>query len=391
MIEAEEVRDEETVMDIICDEPVEYYQKSMDVTQIAVDKRDIYRIRETFELPSGLPNVAKMLWEEYQVGDMEFKVQEQKIMLHGELNLFLLYEAEGEESGTRWYETVIPFSGSIDCSGCTEDMLPAIRYEIGHQELEVRPDSDGEERSFAIDMVLDLSIKLYQEEPIKILSDAYGVTTELETTMRESHYRSLLIKNNGKCRADGKLRVKNRDIRMLQICHSSGIVVIDDQEIVEDGIHLEGAIDVQILYVTTDDSVPFYTIKGSIPFSYTADTQGIDDDCITTIDVNIEQLAVNMIDSEELEVRAVCDVQVIVFKNIRENTISDIQCHAADSDRMGTLPGIVGYIAKQGDTLWQIGKKYYVPVKQIRETNGLTSDELHPGDKLLIVKTLHTV
>ncbi|MBR2401634.1 MAG: LysM peptidoglycan-binding domain-containing protein, partial [Lachnospiraceae bacterium] len=38
------------------------------------------------------------------------------------------------------------------------------------------------------------------------------------------------------------------------------------------------------------------------------------------------------------------------------------------------------------DTLWQIGKKYYVPVERIKELNGLTTDEIMPGDKLLIVK-----
>lgn len=385
---AEEIRDEETTVEIKCEEPIEYQKKILDIAEIAVDKRDIYRIRETFDLPSGLPNVADVLWEDYQIGDFEFKAQEQKITLHGEINLFILYEAEGEEANARWYETVIPFGGAIDCGGCTDEMMPDIQYEIGHQEIEVRPDSDGEERSFAIDMVLDLSIKLYREEQLEILADAYGVTQELDTAVREGNYRSLLVRNNGKCRTEGRLRIKNSEIRMLQICHSTGTVVIDETEIVENGIAVEGAIDVQILYVTTDDSVPFYTIKGSIPFVHTIDVQGIDEDCIYTIDVNIEQLAADMIDSEELEIRAVCDVQALVFRTVREKIISEIECREADMDKMSNLPGIVGYIAKQGDTLWQIRKKYYVPIRQIKEMNGLTSDELHPGDKLLIVKTI---
>ncbi len=387
-LSAEEIRDEETTVEIKCDVPVEYQKKRMDIAEIAVDKKDIYRIRETFELPSGLPNVSEILWEDYQIGDLEFKVQEQKITLHGEINLFLLYEAEGEDAKARWYETVIPFGGTIDCGGCTDEMMPDIQYEIGHQEIEVRPDSDGEERSFAIDMVLDLSIKLYREEQIEILADAYGVINELETKTKNGTYRSLLVRNNGKCRTEGRLRVKNSEIRMLQICHSTGTVVIDDMEIVENGIAIEGAIDVQILYVTTDDHIPFYTIKGSIPFVHTVDVQGIDQDCIYTINVTIEQLAANMMDSEELEIRAVCDVQALVFRTVHENIISEIECRDADMDKMSRLPGIVGYVAKKGDTLWQIGKKYYVPIKQIKETNGLTSDELHPGEKLLIVKTI---
>ena len=41
---------------------------------------------------------------------------------------------------------------------------------------------------------------------------------------------------------------------------------------------------------------------------------------------------------------------------------------------------------KQGDNLWNIGKRYYVPVDTLRSLNDLASDELQVGQKLLIVK-----
>ena len=53
---------------------------------------------------------------------------------------------------------------------------------------------------------------------------------------------------------------------------------------------------------------------------------------------------------------------------------------------MSSLPGMVVYMVKDGDNLWNIGKKYYVPVDTLRELNALDSDELKTGQKLLIVK-----
>ena len=44
------------------------------------------------------------------------------------------------------------------------------------------------------------------------------------------------------------------------------------------------------------------------------------------------------------------------------------------------------YVAKPDDSLWQIGKKYYMPVARIKELNGLTTDMLKGGEKLLLVK-----
>lgn len=43
-------------------------------------------------------------------------------------------------------------------------------------------------------------------------------------------------------------------------------------------------------------------------------------------------------------------------------------------------------IAGPGDTLWDIGKRYYVPVSQLKEVNELPTEEISAGDKILVVK-----
>lgn len=50
------------------------------------------------------------------------------------------------------------------------------------------------------------------------------------------------------------------------------------------------------------------------------------------------------------------------------------------------LPSAVIYITAPGDDLWSIGRKYHMPVNTVRELNALDSDELRPGQKILLVK-----
>ena len=76
----------------------------------------------------------------------------------------------------------------------------------------------------------------------------------------------------------------------------------------------------------------------------------------------------------------------VVFKAIPVELISAVNVSELDSGKMSSLPGMVVYMVKEGDNLWNIGKKYYVPVDSLRELNGLDSDELKAGQKLLIVK-----
>ena len=66
--------------------------------------------------------------------------------------------------------------------------------------------------------------------------------------------------------------------------------------------------------------------------------------------------------------------------------LQEIEIGELDIQKLEKLPGFAIYFVKKGDTLWQIGKKYYVSVEKIKEMNQLTSDEIKPGDRLLIVK-----
>ena len=87
-----------------------------------------------------------------------------------------------------------------------------------------------------------------------------------------------------------------------------------------------------------------------------------------------------------MDVKAVLDFQAVVFRSVPQTLISDIKVSDLDMSKVSELPGMVVYVVRPGDNLWNIGKRYYVPVERIKEVNELSSDEVRAGDKLLIVK-----
>ena len=135
----------------------------LNLAQIAICKNDIFRLKEEVALPSNYPNIFQILWNHISLGDVEFKVMEEKITISGDIHLFILYEGEGEDHPCRCFETALPFSGVLECHGCREGMLPDIRYRLGQQELAVRPDFDGEERNVGLELVLEISIRIYED------------------------------------------------------------------------------------------------------------------------------------------------------------------------------------------------------------------------------------
>ena len=140
------------------------------------------------------------------------------------------------------------------------------------------------------------------------------------------------------------------------------------------------------MYITGEDESPYGSAQAQIPYQYTLEIPDIASEDMGEVHAEVEQLQATMLDGEEIDVKAVLSFSTVVFKNIPVELISQVNVSELDSGKMSGLPGMVIYMVKEGDNLWNIGKKYYVPVDALRELNALDSDELRAGQKLLIVK-----
>ncbi len=381
-----EIYDEEAPIGLAGAEDAEYRKLPMTLAQIAIRKNDIFRIKEEVALPGSYPNLFQILWSTVSLGDVEFKVMEEKLTVQGDVHLFVLYEGEGEDHPVRSFETTLPFSGVLECHGCREGMLPDIRYEVGSQELAIRPDLDGEERTIGLELALEIAIRIYEEEEVELLTDIYGVTREVSTVTHHADLRRLLSKVTGKTKVTDRMRVENGNAAILQLLHSEGKVALDHQEVVDDGILLQGSLAVKVMYITGDDEAPYASAQALVPYQYLLDVPNIAPSDLGTVRGEVEQLQVTMLDGEEMDVKAVLSFSTTVFQKVPVELISQVTVSDLNTEKLGNLPGMVIYMVREGDNLWNIGKRYYVPVENLREINGLTDDELTCGQKLLIVK-----
>lgn len=388
---AEELYDEEIpiALPMLSEESVEYCKTPVKLAEIAICKNDIFRIREEVSLPNGYPNFFQILWSSVTLGDMEWKVTSEKIILQGEVHIFVLYEGEGEEHPVRTFESVIPFGGSLECHGCREGMIADICYEMEEQEhtqfLSIRPDMDGEERNLGLEIALNIFMKLYEEDDAEMITDIYGVSGNVETVSEQADLRRLLARVNGKTKVTDHIRIKNAD-GILQLLHSEGSVAVEEESISENGILIKGSLLLNTLYITGNDEAPYGSRQAQIPFQYTLEVPGIQKTDIRRVHAKVEQLQTTMLDGEEMDVKAVLEFSTTVFRIIPVGLIQEIRISEPDSSVFAALPGMAVYVVRPGDNLWSIGRKYYVPTDNLRKINHLEKDELTPGQKLLVVR-----
>ncbi|MBQ9765080.1 MAG: DUF3794 domain-containing protein [Lachnospiraceae bacterium] len=377
---------EEAVVGIAFDNDVQYMTRQTSFVTLADTHKDIFRIKDEIVLPSNKPNIAELLWSEWQPGTVDCRPMEGRLGIRGELKLFIIYIAGDESGSLQWSEHMMPFAGEIPISECNEALYPYVRCRPVHREIEVKADDDGEQRIMVIDEAVELDIILYEENERELVSDVYSSMVDMEPEQRDVKCLELLGKNSSRCRVSEKVHINDANPQILQICSSNSNVKIDSTAIVEDGILVEGVVEATMLYIALDDKQPFYETIGVIPFSHKIEVPGIDDTCVYNVLGSTEQLSVIMLSSEDVECKISIVLEAIVFRTKNENIIVDIREKPYDTEKIAAMPGIVGYVVQPGDTLWKIAKKFYTTVESIKEINGLTDDMLKVGDKLVIMK-----
>lgn len=106
---------------------------------------------------------------------------------------------------------------------------------------------------------------------------------------------------------------------------------------------------------------------------------------------SMESLGAMMTGQNEIEIKAVVQLECFVVQPLREEMIAQVEEDALDMETLENLPGIVGYLVKEDDTLWNIAKSYYTTMDEIRNINQLSTDSIKKGDKLLVVKKVNSV
>ena len=140
--------------------------------------------------------------------------------------------------------------------------------------------------------------------------------------------------------------------------------------------------------ITENDESDYESTREQNRYEYTKNVQGVTGTDQAEVHSELEQLQVNLLEGEELDVKAVLSFSTTVMKNIPLEASEGVEEQEIDSNVLAGLPSAVIYIAAPGDDLWSIGRKYHMPVKTVRELNALESDELRPGQKVLLVKGL---
>lgn len=387
----EETVEKEAGSALIGEPDLEYRTETITLTPAIVRTRDVYRIKEDMELTANKPNIAKILWTEAQMRVMESRPLEGALYLQGEVVVFILYQSEDENASYQWVELTLPVQGNIECREATEGMIPDITYHLGGNEVEAKPDNDGEQRVLSFDYVIEMEIVLYKDMQCEIMNDVYSSMRNLEPIQERISYNHLLMRNSSKCKASERMKLSGQQPKILQIINSSGTVKIDEVMRNAGGLQIDGVVNVSVLYLALDDNRPIQEAEGMIPFSYQIEVPEIHEQTSWHLRHSLEQLGAVMLGGDEIELKATIHLEVLVMEQLMADIIKGVEVKPYDMAVVEKLPGIVGYVVKKEDSLWKIAKRYYTTVESICSINELTDEKIKSGDRLVLLKKVEEI
>ena len=360
-------------------------RKKDKLSQIILSKKDVYRIRQEKSIPPEYPAIAQILWKDICLREMECRGMDGKISLQGNLDVFVLYEADDAQMGVKTLEMTLPFSGNIPCEDLESGMISDVKWSLSGSELLCRPDGEGEMRLLGVETTIALDMNVYREKDVEYIGDIYSTSHKLLPKAEKYVFQRLLAKVNGKCRISQQVEMQQSQGNVLKLLYARGQIFMDNIELVEEGICVEGALAVQVLCITDDDALPYETFEKNIPYSYVLEVRG-DLKKAPPVACDLDKLDVALSSAGAMDVSAILSFHALAFEEEAIDVLTDYEAEPFGKDDEARRPGIVVYMVLPGDSLWSIGKKYYVTAEDIMRWNDLETDEIRPGQKLLIVK-----
>ena len=356
--------------------------------QEIIHKKDTLRIKEEMNLPPGRPNIRRLIWKEMRLQGTEVRQEEGRLLVKGELLVFFLYECEDEPGRLQWLEQGIPFHQEVECENCRSDLTGKAEVTLLRGEMELQADYDGEPRMVRIDAVLELLLRYFEDLSSEVLCDAYSLTREILPKQQEYAWDFVRSLSDSRARAGGRMKLGDADPKVLQILSSGAQVHLEHTEKKEQGVLVQGTVELWVLYAASDDAQHLACKVQSFPFEHTVEIQDDVSLCEWQIFLCLDQLMVTMLDAQELEMKAVLQIKVLFHEPARLQLVEDLEEEPLNMDRIRRMPGMVIHIVQPGEKLWDISKAHATTCGEVMELNELKEETLKPGQKVLMVKEI---
>jgi len=364
-------------------EEMEYLKKAVAVCDVSVRVKDILEISEEVILPEEICPV-KILNQDIKVMENYRQVTSEKIVLNGFLLVNILYSGhikdEENQSSIRQLQEKIEFTQFIALQNHGQWKDSRMMYDTTG--LKVSITDDNGRNCMLIEGSLITRAALIKEVQKEFVVDAYHRKKDFVCDYEENE----ITLYEGNVSSETTVR----DIANMEGIESPAESVIyitgDVREVCckKDGTKTaaEGRVAAKLLYRCKEGK--YNVCRKDIPFRCVLSSGAYIESQITDVTVSIKDMWAEIINGRQMEINAAVNIQGAVVRKEQYYTVKKPAFRECESKE--TTGSVIIYIAREGDTMWSISKKFKTGKLSICKHNNVENNEIEAGKKLLIMR-----
>ncbi len=271
----------------------------------------------------------------------------------------------------------MPFEQAVNLSGTAGDALTA-RSEVRDVAVLSQEGEDGG-RILRAEVQLLTVMTAVESREMTVLRDVY--TTEgdaVETQSQTVTYRSGTVNETAAESGKTVLSLAEGAPRMKTALLGFVRPVLVSAQRQKDKLAVDGIADATVLYLTDDSPVP-EAVRQEEPFHAVFSTDALPEDHLT---LTASQVEPSLITGDRVELKYILRLQADGARQRKAQVITDAVAVEAGPRE----PGIVLSFLQPGETLWDLAKRYRVPVGDMTRLNPQLPD--HPAAGTAVVAYL---
>lgn len=371
----------EFVIDIEGNDKVEVLKKTESINRISANEEIEIQGKSIIRVGMDKPQINKILKCGLMLHKKEVKIIDEKVYLGCYCRINILYKGDESKEITCLDDDVY-LSKEVDLEGVTSNMIPEAYFNIANDTIMLEEDDLGEARIINVDIIVKAAVKVFSNEEIETVKDAYCPNELIELKKDEYEVGIMQGSNTTETIVKDGISLKENDLRPEQIISADAVVIVTDKKTKKDRVEAEGIIKFNILYKTSDSEKYLSSIEGEIPFTGAIDIKGSDEGMNAIVKASIENIE-TFIEGNSISIKAVVGLNTKVLYEMKKEFISDVTEQEGDKPQKNA--SIIIYVVGENDTLWELAKKFNTTIDELVKINSIENpDYIESGQKLII-------
>lgn len=375
------IKEEKSIVSGISGDGIEQKKISTVVNDLIATQQVQFSIEENIELDPDILPIELILRSDVSLIVNDIKTLNNKVIINATAKLDLFYVNDLESGNTEFVSFDIPISQIVDVIGVEEDSICDVILEEINHDLQLKLNEENGEQTLKVDMRFIFSGLIYNEKEIDYLEDAYSVS--FETQKEKTNNEFLKIKEKVNLNFEDKNEIELNVLKINKVLDVwSEVIDVKGEKDDKDNIILKGKYNLCILILDENDE-PVY-IEKLIDFKYSYDPGNDIDLAFFEIEALITDINYKIKNDNILEVETEINFSGVIYINDNFESIVDLKIDEElpiekDDDAVLKI-----YYAEKDETLWDIARKYSIPVEKIKLENEIEEDTLKTNTMLLI-------